>query len=312
MREKIIFELPSVSRENMLIRGYAFGSGRKSLCIVGSTRGNEIMQTYVCALLVRKLKELESSGRLAENTQILVIPSVNTASMNVQKRFWPCDNTDINRMFPGYDKGETTQRIAATVFDKIKDYDFGIQMASFYQSGLFQTHVKMMDVAGFGTDHIRDFGLRCAVVRRPRPYDTTTLNYNWRLWDTCAFSLYTDCTDTIDEKAAEEAAEAVLRFMKINGMARLDCGTSWNTRIVNEEELYPVRAGRGGFMSLHTEPGKRVKAGETLGQIIDPMDASVKEIVTSPCDGEVFFASDRPLVLQDNVLFKIIAAADHN
>ena len=32
--------------------------------------------------------------------------------MNVGKRFFPVDNTDINRMFPGYDKGETTQRLA--------------------------------------------------------------------------------------------------------------------------------------------------------------------------------------------------------
>lgn len=41
--------------------------------------------------------------------------------MNIKKRFWPTDNTDINRMFPGYDLGETTQRIAAGVFEVIKD-----------------------------------------------------------------------------------------------------------------------------------------------------------------------------------------------
>ena len=40
----------------------------------------------------------------------------------IKKRFWSIDNTDINRMFPGYDKGETTQRIAAGIFEKIKDY----------------------------------------------------------------------------------------------------------------------------------------------------------------------------------------------
>ena len=35
--------------------------------------------------------------------------------MNIGKRFWSADNTDINRMFPGYNLGETTQRIAAGV-----------------------------------------------------------------------------------------------------------------------------------------------------------------------------------------------------
>ena len=32
---------------------------------------------------------------------------------HAQPRNWPFDGTDVNRMFPGYDAGETTQRIAA-------------------------------------------------------------------------------------------------------------------------------------------------------------------------------------------------------
>ncbi len=48
--------------------------------------------------------------------KILILPSINLYSMNIQKRFWSTDNTDINRMFPGYCLGETTQRIAAGRF----------------------------------------------------------------------------------------------------------------------------------------------------------------------------------------------------
>lgn len=55
--------------------------------------------------------------------------------MNIHKRFWPVDNTDVNRMFPGYDKGETTQRIAAGIFETVSGYDYGIQLASFYLRG---------------------------------------------------------------------------------------------------------------------------------------------------------------------------------
>lgn len=61
-----------------------------------------------------------------------MVLSVNHFSMNIGKRFWPSDNTDINRMFPGYKEGETTQRIADGVFENIKDYSYGIQFASFY------------------------------------------------------------------------------------------------------------------------------------------------------------------------------------
>ena len=49
--------------------------------------------------------------------------------MNVGRRFWAEDNTDINRMFPGYDQGETTQRIAARIFEALQGYSYGVQMA---------------------------------------------------------------------------------------------------------------------------------------------------------------------------------------
>ncbi len=57
--------------------------------------------------------------------------------MNIHKRFWPVDNADVNRMFPGYDKGEATQRIAADIFEAVSSYDYGIQLASFYLRGKF-------------------------------------------------------------------------------------------------------------------------------------------------------------------------------
>lgn len=47
--------------------------------------------------------------------------------MNQECRFWPSDGTDINRMFPGYDAGETTQKIADRLFNKINQCTFIIQ-----------------------------------------------------------------------------------------------------------------------------------------------------------------------------------------
>jgi hypothetical protein len=65
--------------------------------------------------------------------------------MNINKRVWALDSTDINRMFPGYDKGETTQRIAAALFSLVKDYTFGTQLASFYLHGDFVPHVPVLN-----------------------------------------------------------------------------------------------------------------------------------------------------------------------
>ena len=64
---------------------------------------------------------LENHGFLQKGLSVTVIPSANPFSMNIGKRFWAMDDTDINRMFPGYNKGETTHRIAAGLFEKLQD-----------------------------------------------------------------------------------------------------------------------------------------------------------------------------------------------
>ena len=121
---------------------------------------------------------------------VTVIPSANPFSMNIGKRFWAMDDTDINRMFPGYNKGETTHRIAAGLFEKLQGYEYGIQMASFYMPGEFIPHVRIVKTALDYADEGKDFGLPYVSVSEPAPLDTTLLNYNWQNWNTKAFSLY--------------------------------------------------------------------------------------------------------------------------
>ncbi len=91
-------------------------------------RGNEIQQLYIAGQMVRTLKRFEEEGRFIRRHGVTVIPCANPYSVNVGKRFWAMDNSDINRMYPGYNKGETTQRIAAGIF---KDSGLPLRRAVF-------------------------------------------------------------------------------------------------------------------------------------------------------------------------------------
>ena len=61
MRKEVLYSLASPYREEMQITGYRFGHGRKTACIVGSIRGNEVQQLYTCSQLIKKLSELEAA-----------------------------------------------------------------------------------------------------------------------------------------------------------------------------------------------------------------------------------------------------------
>ncbi|MDD3252150.1 MAG: succinylglutamate desuccinylase/aspartoacylase family protein [Lachnospiraceae bacterium] len=306
MRKEKIFTLKNNYRDDMNIYGYRFGRGDKAACIVGSIRGNEVQQLYICSQLVKALKELEEKGAIVHDNEILVIPSVNHSAMNIGKRFWATDNTDINRMFPGYHAGETTQRIAAGVFQAIQGYSFGIQFPSFYIPGDFVPHVRMMDTGFQNASLANLFGLPYVVIRKPRPIDTATLNYNWQVWNTNAFSIYTSATSHIDEPSARMAVSSVLRFLTRMGILRYTSHSGYIASVIHEDDLTNVKNDLPGLYRRHMEPGQEVHRGDVLASIIDPMEGEIISQILSPTDGIVFFAHHAPTVMEGTIIFKII------
>lgn len=306
MRKEIIYSLKSPYRESLDVTAFNFGAGKKSVAVVGAFRGNEVQQMYVCSQLIQELKKLEKRGEITEDCKITVIPCVNYYSMNIGKRFWTMDNTDINRMFPGYDLGETTQRIADGVFSALQGYEYGIQLASFYQQGNFLPHVKLMETGFTDAQLMRLFGMEFGIVRTPRPYDTTTLNYNWQIWETKAFSVYTKETDTIDDKSAQIAVQAILRFMSNVGIITKKIHAAYQTEIIYESGVEQIRTEAGGIFVSCTEIGKTVEENEILGKIIDPLDGETISVIRADYSGIVYFEYNKPLINENTVCFKII------
>ncbi|MGN0740523.1 MAG: M14 family metallopeptidase [Treponema sp.] len=306
MKKVSVYELKALYRDNMRVFGWKFGSGEKSCVIAGGIRGNEIQQMFICAELVKALKELEKDGKIAKGKSILVVPVINSYSMNIEKRFWPTDNTDINRMFPGYALGETTQRIASGVFAEISGYEYGIQFASNYIPGEFVPHVRIMTTGYEDVDSAKSFGLPYIVLRKPHPYDTTTLHYNWQIWETKSFSIFTNQTETINQKGADEAVQSVLNFLAGKNIIEFSSHKGYNSSIINESDMICVKSNTAGIFQKTTETYKSVKKGELLANILNPIDCSIVEEIKSPISGTVFFTQSKSLAYANAVLFRII------
>ena len=306
MKKEVIYSLKSPYRDEFRITGYRFGKGNKAACIVGAIRGNEVQQLYTCSQLIKELKKLEKRGSITRNNEILVIPSVNSYGMNIGRRFWSADNTDVNRMFPGDDKGETTERIAAGVFENVQGYSYGIQFASFYMPGKFIPHVRMMETGYQSPSLANLFGLKYVVIRKPKPFDTVTLNYSWQMWNTNAFSVYTNATDQIDELSAKHAVVAVLRFLTRMGIIKYNSHSGYIASVINEDDLKSVKTEAAGIYRRIKNPGDAVERGDVLAEILDPYEGEIISQILSPTDGVIFFAHTSPLVMENVVGYKII------
>lgn len=308
MRKTMIYQMDSLYREPMHITGYEFGEGEDALCVVGSMRGNEVQQLYVCGRLIRRLKEMEEKGQLVAGKKILVIPCLNFYSMNIGSRFWPTDHSDMNRMFPGYDKGETTQRIAAGIFEKIQNYQIGVQFASFYMRGDFLPHIRIMKTGFEDVEVAKKFGFPYVVLRKPRPFDTTTLNYNWQIWGVKGFSIYTTTTERIDANSAQEAVEGILRLMWAEGIAwyKPVGKRIYISRVLDDSNLTTIRCQMAGICERKVEVGEKVQKGQVLARILHPYEGVVLEELLAPFDGQVFFIHSDPLIYADTAVVKLV------
>jgi len=306
MYKELIFSMEMPYREKMQIYGYRFGHGERAACIVGPTRGNEIQQLYICSQLIRILSSLERSGSIHADKEIFVIPSVNHYSANIEKRFWAVDNTDINRMFPGDKNGETTQQIAAGVFERVRGYNYGIQFASFHTPGDFIPHVRMMATGRQSESLANLFGLPYVLTRKPDPFDTATLNYNWQLSGTNAFSIYAGETWEVNEQAAMQAVSAVLRFLNRMGVLRYHCHGGYIATVIEENTLFSVRVDCSGIYRRLKKLGDEVHFGDVLAQVIDPFEGEILSEIISPSDGIIFFAHAKSLVQENAVIYHMI------
>lgn len=306
MQREVLFEIKGLYRDDFRVTGFSFGEGEPALCVVGSMRGNENQQLYCSSLLVNRLMELEQQGRIAKDKKILVIPCANPYSINIKKRFWSVDNTDVNRMYPGYDLGETTQRIAAGVFEVVNKYPFGVQFASFYMPGAFVPHIRMMKTGFEDVELAKQFGLPYVVLQTPRPFDTATLNYNWQVWKTKAFSLYTTNTARVDKESANQAVEAILNFMSKQDMIRYHGYNGYVSEVIENHDFIAVRSNTAGFFESFVKVGEKVRQGQVLAQISDTYLGSTISRISAPIDGTVGFLRDEPMTYENTAVLKLI------
>ena len=307
MKKDVLFTVPSYFREDMKIMGFRFGKGEKSCVVLGALRGDEVQQLYVCARLVAFLREVERDGGILPGKSVMVVPTAIGHSMNVGSRLWAPENMDINRRFPGDEEGSTTARIAAALFDKLRLYRYGIQLTSFYQPGSFIPHVRMMDTGKQNPELGCEFGLPFVYVRTPRSYDQTTLNYNWQLAGTQAYSLYAGKTSEVDETAADRTLRAIIRFLNGRGIIRSEYSMGHKSTVITNEDIVTVSAGSAGLLRRVKLAGAHVRRGEQLAFILNPLDGSVREVLKTPLTGMLFFVQDGPFISEHSPVFRVLA-----
>ncbi|MCR1810470.1 M14 family metallopeptidase [Sulfurospirillum sp. hDNRA2] len=310
MREEVLFEISSLSRNPLKVKGYRFGrEGTTPSCvIVGPMTGNAIDQLWIASQVVRFLRQQELANAAFIKGEILVIPTVNPYSFNMGKSFWPLDNTDIDVMFPGYDKGETTQRIAARLFEKTNNYDYAILLEARKDHVECIPYVKVLQTGRENIDHARAFGLDFIHLKEPSPSDTVSLNYNWQIWNAQSFSLVSGKKGVLQKNEANKVIDAIIRFLSQKGLIDYATFAASSGNIITQNDIEAIKSTAAGLFDALVPIGECVVHGQPLGRIFNALEGTLMQTIISPCDGIVSCRYDYSMIFQNAIAYRIIKA----
>ncbi|MDD2789127.1 MAG: M14 family metallopeptidase [Sulfurimonas sp.] len=307
MMQKIeIIKITSLNREPLVVEGYFFqGSDPKapSVAIVGAMEGKTILPLYTASKLVDFLQNsLSDSKKILGN--ILIIPSINHYALNINERFWPLDKTNLNMMFPGYDKGETTQRITKKVFDAIQGYTHGVILETRDDLSTCMPYVKEFKSGFEDLEDAKKFGLKIIHYKDLKPTDTVSLQYNWQLWETKAHSIV--CPSTTELQVdSDEIFEALVNFLNKNNILQHKFLGGYESTIITNEDMLIVKTPNSGIFVPIKKIGTQVKENEVIGQIIHALEGKVVHKIIAPCNGVITCSYKNALIFENAVAFRI-------
>ncbi len=306
MKKIEIIKIESLSRAPLVIEGYLFKGSDKnapSLAIVGAMDGDAILPLYCAAGIVEFLKNTIDRDKIKGD--ILVIPSINHYALNISERFWPLDKTDLNMMFPGYDLGETTQRIASKVFKAIQSYTYGINLERRRDPSNCLPHIKLFKSGYEDMEGAKKFGFKIIHHSELRSIDTVTLQYNWQLWGTKAYSIVCPVDNLVDNNVSNQIHQAILRFMHKTGVIEHKIFNAYESNTINQNNLQVVKAKKSGIFIPKETAGTYVIKGQVLGLIVHSLEGEIISEIKASCDGMITCSFSNSLILENAVAFRI-------
>jgi len=246
-----------------------------TLCVTAAVHGDELNGIESVRRLMYSLNPEKLKGT------VIGVPIVNLQGFQRHSRYLP-DRRDLNRFFPGNARGSAAARMAYSFFNEvIADCDglVDLHTGSFHRTNLPQLRADLNNpevlalTAGFGATVILHSDgaqgtLRRAAADAGIPAVTLEAGEPLRLQD----------------DAVEHTVKAL--FTLLDTLEMYNKRSLWG----NPEPTYYssswVRADKGGILTASVKLGRRVKQGDTLGKVTDPI-SNEQVVIIAPHSGRV-------------------------
>lgn len=292
-----------ISMPIQVIRGKRDGP---RLFICAAIHGDELNGVEI----IRRLHQEKVLSRLSGT--LITVPIVNIYGVIHHSRYLP-DRRDLNRSFPGAERGSLAGRLAHLFMDEIvanATHGIDLHTGALHRSNLPQIRANLDDpetaamaevfeVPVIINADLRDGSLRAAAGERGVPVLLYEAGEALRL----------------DELSIRAGVQGIKNVMRLLGMIpKVKVSAKPRIEAVMARSSSWIRAPESGIFRAFASLGGRVKRGDQLGMIASPFGTNETE-VTATSSGIIIGRTSLPLISEGDALFHIarfeaVAAAE--
>lgn len=293
-QEIVEFPLPPLSTHSDLHMPVHVIRGKKSgptLLVCAALHGDEINGIEI----IRRLIGLKSISQLRGT--LIAIPIVNVYGFIHMSRYLP-DRRDLNRSFPGSEKGSLAARLANLFMQEIVSkathgidlHTAAIHRDNFPQIRASLDHEGTLALAeAFKAPLIIDAPLRPGTIREA----AVAMGVPWLVYEAGEALRF-------DEVSIRGGVRGIVNVMREIGMLRKSLSNkTFVPRTVRSN--FWIRAPQSGILRLTVKLGACVNKDDNLGFVSDPYGSNQARI-TAPNTGIIIGRTNLPLVHEGDAL----------
>lgn len=280
------------------------GTGKKRVCIVTGTHGDELEGQMVCYDICRIMQE---QNRCLDG-RVEVYPALNPLGIDTIQRGIPNFDLDMNRIFPGDKNGTMAEQAAYTIVEDLRGADLVIDIHSsnLYLRETPQVRINVLDEEKLVPMAVK-LNLDFVWIHDAATVLESTLAHSLNSTGTPCLVVEMGVGQRINHKMCHRLVNGIINLMASMGMwkGELDDEAHPEPIVCKGDKVTFLNAQTSGVFLTELKCGTVVAAGEQIGEIVEPLTGRVLSRVVAPAEGFMFTIRAYPIVYEGSLMARI-------